>query len=353
MDVVVCPADLLVSQVEIDLKPLQGLHLASVSAAWAALAPSSVAASVGKYKQEQVDHPIFDGRPMATLSIFWVFPLIILLGHKERSNWKPTEADAVVRGPIEHESFVNKTVVLACVELKNELGIRGDGGLKAALSLRRYVAQEHYDDIRNASCCPSSLRGGVSCPELTAYIYMGGDPFKTEQAYYVAKMFDAVTRAVKALQREYFFLKPQPQPGFRSPSPTCHPNSPLLGSPKFSELFMYEGRHGIPFPGLPKLLLSATHLVQLWLANIPHSGYISPEAMVAHRDSYRRSLFLTEYQGKTVVVKFCERYGEDAHRAPADAGLAPIIVQKWSEDSMVKSMTSMIDLRSRRQRDGK
>jgi len=39
---------------------------------------------------------------------------------------------------------------------------------------------------------------------------------------------------------------------------------------------------GIPFSGLPKLLLSATtHLVTLWLENIPHSGYISPEAMVA------------------------------------------------------------------------
>ena len=36
----------------------------------------------------------------------------------------------------------------------------------------------------------------------------------------------------------------------------------------------------IPFPGLSKLLLSATHLVQLHLHRIPHSGYISPEAMV-------------------------------------------------------------------------
>ena len=34
----------------------------------------------------------------------------------------------------------------------------------------------------------------------------------------------------------------------------------------------------VPFPGLPKLLLS-THLVYLWLLGIPHSGYISPEAM--------------------------------------------------------------------------
>ncbi|KAN0120593.1 hypothetical protein V8E52_004420 [Russula decolorans] len=35
----------------------------------------------------------------------------------------------------------------------------------------------------------------------------------------------------------------------------------------------------VPFPGLPKLLLSATHLVNLSLYNIPRSGYIPPEAM--------------------------------------------------------------------------
>jgi hypothetical protein len=35
----------------------------------------------------------------------------------------------------------------------------------------------------------------------------------------------------------------------------------------------------IPFPGLPKLLLSATHLVNLRLHTIPYSGYVSPEAM--------------------------------------------------------------------------
>jgi hypothetical protein len=37
----------------------------------------------------------------------------------------------------------------------------------------------------------------------------------------------------------------------------------------------------IHYPGLPKLLLSATHLTRLSLFDIPHSGYISPEAMVA------------------------------------------------------------------------
>jgi hypothetical protein len=54
------------------------------------------------------------------------------------------------------------------------------------------------------------------------------------------------------------------------------PGSFLGGSaPRLRYFFL----HSIPFPGLPKLLLSATHLVGLWLMNIPHSGYISPEAM--------------------------------------------------------------------------
>jgi hypothetical protein len=37
---------------------------------------------------------------------------------------------------------------------------------------------------------------------------------------------------------------------------------------------------GIPFPGLPKTLLSATHLVNLSLFSVAHSGYFSPEAIV-------------------------------------------------------------------------
>jgi hypothetical protein len=38
--------------------------------------------------------------------------------------------------------------------------------------------------------------------------------------------------------------------------------------------------HSIPLPALPKLLLSATHLVYLDLRDIPRSGYFSPEAIV-------------------------------------------------------------------------
>jgi len=60
-------------------------------------------------------------------------------------------------------------------------------------------------------------------------------------------------------------------------TPLVIPDSFLAGSaPRLQGFTMY----GISFPGLPKLLLSATHLVQLDLLNIPHSGYISPGAMV-------------------------------------------------------------------------
>jgi hypothetical protein len=56
------------------------------------------------------------------------------------------------------------------------------------------------------------------------------------------------------------------------------PDSFLGGSAPRLQSFYWDG---IPFPGLPNLLLSASHLVSLWLNNIPHSGCISPEAMAA------------------------------------------------------------------------
>jgi hypothetical protein len=57
---------------------------------------------------------------------------------------------------------------------------------------------------------------------------------------------------------------------------TVVPDSILGGSaPHLRELWLT----GIPFPGLPKLLLTATHLIQLQL-NIPHSGYFSLDAIV-------------------------------------------------------------------------
>ena len=60
--------------------------------------------------------------------------------------------------------------------------------------------------------------------------------------------------------------------------PMLHPDSFLGGSaPRLRSLTL----EGITFPELPKLLLSSKNLVELFLLNVPHSGYISPEAIVA------------------------------------------------------------------------
>jgi hypothetical protein len=56
------------------------------------------------------------------------------------------------------------------------------------------------------------------------------------------------------------------------------PNSFLGGfAPRLEVVNFFH----LPFSGLPKLLLSATHFVDLRLYDIPHPGYISPDAMVA------------------------------------------------------------------------
>ena len=60
-------------------------------------------------------------------------------------------------------------------------------------------------------------------------------------------------------------------------SETIFPDSFLGGcAPRLQFLWLNR----ISFPSIPNLLLSATHLVQLYLVNISHSGYISPEAML-------------------------------------------------------------------------
>ncbi len=66
--------------------------------------------------------------------------------------------------------------------------------------------------------------------------------------------------------------------GETTPVASVVPDSFLGGSAPHLRNFQLDG---IPFPGLPKLLLSAIHLDYLHLVNIPHSGYFSPKAMAA------------------------------------------------------------------------
>jgi hypothetical protein len=73
---------------------------------------------------------------------------------------------------------------------------------------------------------------------------------------------------------------------------TVPPDSLLCGStPRLQSLEL----HRVPLPVFPKPLLSATHLISLRLMDIPHSAYISPEAMVTTLSTLTclESLYLT------------------------------------------------------------
>ena len=56
-------------------------------------------------------------------------------------NLNGWSTEATIHGTLKDESCGKKTSVLVYLELKGELGVRGEGGLQAALSLRKFVSQ--------------------------------------------------------------------------------------------------------------------------------------------------------------------------------------------------------------------
>jgi len=176
------------------------VHFASVSAARAALSPLTVANSAGVYKEKQDDHPIYNGRPIAlhgppveiydqtlaklkddlrdrskapepsidhivqTAGLFHAFatrnaseplpreafldPLRLLLGADldffvkvPEGNPNRLSAEGTIHGALKDESCGKKTAILVYLELEDERGVCGEGGLQAALSLRKIVSQ--------------------------------------------------------------------------------------------------------------------------------------------------------------------------------------------------------------------
>ena len=121
------------------------------------------------------------------------------------------------------------------------------------------------------------------------------------------------------------------------------PDSFLGGSaPRLRELTL----DNIAFPELRKLLPSATHLVELDLWRIPHSGYISPEAMVTCLSTLTRlERFCLKFQSPQ------SRSGRESRRPP------PLIrsvlfaltyfrfkgVSEYLEDFVARIDTPMLD----------
>ena len=99
--------------------------------------------------------------------------------------------------------------------------------------------------------------------------------------------------------------------------------------------------NSIPFPALPKLLLSATDLVRLTLWDIPDPGYISPEAIVTSLAVLANLKFLTI--GFEYFLSFPD---QERHPPPLKHTVLPVLthfeVQGVSE--YVEDLVSRIDV---------
>ncbi|KAF5386995.1 hypothetical protein D9615_001578 [Tricholomella constricta] len=335
-------------------------HRKAVEMAKTAPSPSSISKSPKLFKAEQADRPIYNGRPAgrrgppvaiyhtafaelkdalrdvtkvvdnaedqrvddtAKLSLVAtdiynlederskaIIPYLKnLLGidliekAKVKNGKKEFESDAIATEAIEDVTYGEKEAIIGHVEFKNEFGIGGDGGVQNVLGLRKHLAQEEYNEVRNASCCPCitvtvagpyiSFGGAILADafiveSFTDYIYLGRKPSAQEWIIHLARTFAAVAQAFLSLKRFYQDLKLKPAPDLYRlfPSPTYFADRMPQTEMTFTARFNYEGRES---------------------------------------DDYRRSLFRATYGDKEVLVKFCERYHRDGHRIVAAANYAP------------------------------
>ncbi|TBU21699.1 hypothetical protein BD311DRAFT_192508 [Dichomitus squalens] len=193
------------------------------------------------------------------------------------------------------------------VEVKNELGIAGSSGVQCAFIYEKAVALPSYQRIRSVSCCPSILvavAGPYVCfygailadtfivQPFTDYIYLGGDPDPDERIIHTARRFSAFREAIRELRSYFRGLHLDisgPLRAARLPCPTYTISSDALRNLRFIDRFRYE-------------------------------GFRSDD-----QDHFDRSLFSAKLNDKAVLVKFCTRYGADAHRYLAGKNLAPVL----------------------------
>ena len=90
-------------------------------------------------------------------------------------------------------------------------------------------------------------------------------------------------------------------------------------APSLREIFLFR----IPFPGLPTVLLSATHLVSLCLLEIPHSGYISSETMITCLS------VLTRLEGLAIEFESLQIHPDQKSRRPSPQTriLLPVLIE--------------------------
>ena len=108
-------------------------------------------------------------------------------------------------------------------------------------------------------------------------------------------------------------------------------------APRLREMWL----DGIPFPGLGKLLLSTTDLVTLSLSKVPHSGYISPEAMAFSLSTLTRleELYLQFRSPRSRAAR------ENTHPSALSRVVLPALTRLWfkGDSEYVEDIMSRID----------
>lgn len=92
----------------------------------------------------------------------------------------------------------------------------------------------------------------------------------------------------------------------------------------------------IPVSGLPKILLSATHLVSLKLCRIPHSGYISPREMVACLSE------LTRLKSLSIDFESPQSRPDQNHRRPPSQTLTLPDLSEWKFKGAVDYLEGLV-----------
>jgi hypothetical protein len=169
----------------------------------------------------------------------------------------------------------------------------------------------------------NNLMAVLKQPNRVRGIWIWGAPNSLLKRSVAMKPFPALTRLILSSNDE------------KAP---VLPDSFLGGSaPRLREIVL----SGIPFPGIGKLLLSTTDLVTLSLNGISHSGYISPEAMVASLSALTRlkELYLGFRSPRSRAVR------ETRHPPPFTCVVLPALTTLWfrGDSEYVEDILSRVD----------
>ncbi|KAL1938443.1 hypothetical protein VTO73DRAFT_11683 [Trametes versicolor] len=212
------------------------------------------------------------------------------------------EFDAAASVPLRESKPYDRKVVYVCAEFKNEFGTSGAGGVQIAATYAHAVAHgDAYKAVRDVSCCATILISVSGPPSRN----MSGSATDMEaHIVYVAKILQSIRAAVRTLHDSYEVLSIKPIANSISHAPP-HPtpvdeasNRALLSDLRFVDRFDYLGRQ-----------------------------YQCADGRIV--EEFSRSLFRARLgsngDGSEVLVKFCFRYGEEAHRllAAHEPPLAP------------------------------